>query len=41
MASQQEIKQILIEILKSLKIVSSNISYVVNGIKQLIEKLDK
>ena len=41
MASQKEIKQILTEMLKSLKIVSNNIAYVVNGLKQLIERLDK
>lgn len=41
MASQDEIKETLIQMLKQLQIVSRNISFVVNGIKQLIERIDK
>jgi hypothetical protein len=41
MANQREIKETLRELLSSLNIISRNISFVVNGIKQLLERLDK
>ena len=41
MASQREVKETLKELMNSLNIISRNISFVVNGIKQLLERLDK